>query len=145
MALTARQGRDCLDESPGHARTACLRDDIQPEDLTRRGFPSVSSQTGDPLRTPIAFGKEQVGPIHPITPELLILVGLIGQLCREGCGGLFQGAYRTSLYTGQSLPSSTRTVISAMLHGVTLLRLRPHYRTKLMVTGSAGCPAGQGR
>jgi hypothetical protein len=92
MALAARQGRDCLDESPGHASTACPRDDIQPEDLTRRGFRCVWSQTGDPFRTPIAFGKEQVGPIHPITPELLILVGLIDQLCRERCGGLFQSA-----------------------------------------------------
>jgi hypothetical protein len=41
MATAARQGRGCLDESPGHARAACLRDHIQPEDLTRRGFGGV--------------------------------------------------------------------------------------------------------
>ena len=29
MTLAARQGRDCLDESPGLASTACLRGDIQ--------------------------------------------------------------------------------------------------------------------
>src|SRR5687768_11674244 len=81
MALSARQGRGCFDESPGHAGTACLRDHIQPEDLTRREFRGVWSQTSDPLRTPLAFGEEAVGPIHPITPELLVLVDLIGQLC----------------------------------------------------------------
>ena len=52
----------------------------------------VWSQTGDPLRTPVAFGEELVVPVHPIPPELLVLVGLIGQPCRERCGGLFQGA-----------------------------------------------------
>jgi hypothetical protein len=28
------------------------------------------------LRTLVPFGEEMVGPVHPITPELLIRVGL---------------------------------------------------------------------
>ena len=92
MALAARQGRGGCDESPGHARIACLRDYIQPEDLTGRGFGGVWSQTCDPLRAPVAFGEELVVPVHPTTPELLVMVDLIGQLRGERFGRLLQGA-----------------------------------------------------
>lgn len=60
MALAARQGRGCLYES------ACLRDDMNPKISLAEGSAVRWSQTGDPLRTLIAFGEELFGPVHSI-------------------------------------------------------------------------------
>jgi hypothetical protein len=82
------------------------------EDLTRRGFSGLWSQTGDPLRTPIAFSEELVGPVHPISQNCSSWSASSASCAEKDAGDSSRARNRTSLCSGQSLASSTRTVVS---------------------------------
>jgi hypothetical protein len=88
--------------------------------------------------------------VLPITPQLLVLVGLIGQLCREGFGGLFQGAYWNVRHRPQGGTQSARREYGPMAFETGLSSRSEDFSTFTNVISGCfvfvnGGDAGEGR